>query len=274
MKKIILAVALLTGIGSFAQNIATKKDKILFDKKEIAKFEVKKKLYTISDFNGNVIVKIKPTIHDFNEHSRVIYYEVTSADGTRNVSLYNKSDKSPLSFEKKFLYDFTLGEYKLFTPEGIDLNVVETMLNSNLNVKDEIVAKANEIKKEEDRLRALVKDSRIDFNDKGDIIKNRNELIGSFKRKTETNGVGKTYEIYNADNKLIGSWYSLKSNVSFGGENHGTVKNELLLINGKRYEISGANASSGFSLSMDNLAVIIVGYALENGLLNKVQKTN
>lgn len=57
MKKIILALAFLVNFVSFSQDIKTKKDKILFDKKEIAKFDEKKKLFTISDLEGNEIIK-------------------------------------------------------------------------------------------------------------------------------------------------------------------------------------------------------------------------
>lgn len=270
MKNLILSVFTLLSVSIYSQNIKTKKDKILFDNKEIAKFEEKKRLYTISDLNGNVIVKIKPNIHVINENSRKVYYEVFSADESKSVSLYNKSEKSPLSLEKKFLIDFTLGEYKLFTANGMDASVVTAMLDTNLNVKEELKNGTADANKEKERLITLFKNTRLDFDKDGNILKDR-KVIGSFKRKTDDNGVNYLYEIYNIDHNLnhniVGVWHSLKSNVNFAGKTYPTVNDQLLFNNDKVYEIAGSNSSKNMSLSMDNLAIMITAYAFENGLI-------
>lgn len=270
MKNLILSAFTLLSVSIYAQDIKTKKDKILFDNKEIAKFEEKKRLYTITDLNGNIIVKIKPNIHIINENSRLVYYEVIAADDSKSVSLYNKSNKSPLSLEKKFLIDFTLGEYKLFTSDGIDASVVTAMLDTNLNVQEELKNSSANSTKESERLKTLFKDARLDFDDQGNILKDR-KVIGSFKRKSDQNGVNYFYEIYNIDHNLnhniVGVWHSLKSNVNFAGKTYSTVNNQLLLNNDKVYGISGSNSSKNMSLSMDNLAIMITAYAFENGLI-------
>ncbi|WP_091520012.1 hypothetical protein [Paenimyroides ummariense] len=199
-----------------------------------------------------------------------MYYEVFSADETKSVSLYNKSEKSPLSLEKKFLIDFTLGEYKLFTQNGIDTSVVTAMLESNLNVEEELKNSSADANKEKERLIKLFKDARLDFDKEGNILKDR-KIIGSFKRKTDDNGVNYLYEIYNIDQNLnhniVGVWHSLKSNVGFNGKTYPTVNNQLLFINDKVYEIAGSNSSKNMQLSMDDLAIMITAYAFENGLI-------
>lgn len=189
----------------------------------------------------------------------------------QNRFLYTiKSKKSPLSLEKTFLIDFTLGEYKLFTAEGIDASVVTAMLDTNLNVREELKNSSADVKKEKERLIKLFKDARLDFDKEGNILKDR-KIIGSFKRKTDDNGVNYLYEIYNIDHNLnhniVGVWHSLKSNVGFNGKTYPTVNNQLLFINDKVHEISGSNSSKNMQLSMDDLAIMITAYAFENGLI-------
>lgn len=268
MKKIILTMLLFSGLLMFGQDIKTKKGKIIFDKIEIAKFSDSKKWYTIYDLEGNEVVKIKPNIQNINENSRIIYYEVSSPDGTINVSLFNKSDKSPLSLEKKMLIDFTLGDYKLFTSNGLDKTVVDVMLTSNLNVKDEILAEAKLIENEENRVVALLKQSKVTFNDNtGQILRNNRDIIGTFKRRKGNNGVGKIYEVFDKDNNPVAIWYSMISNVKFGNQVYPEINNQLILINNKVIMISGYKSSENMSLSMDDLAAIILGNVLDNNLL-------
>lgn len=252
----------------FGQDIKTKKDKIIFDKVEIAKYSDSKKWYTIYDLEGNEIVKIKPSVQNINENSRIIYYEVSSPDGTINVSLFNKSDKNPISLEKKMLLDFTLGEYKLFTSNGLDKSVVETMLASNLNVKDEILAEAKLIEDEQKRVMALLKEKSISFKDEtGQILKNNRDVIGTFKRRKGNNGVGKIYEVFDKDSNPVAIWYSMVSNVKFGNQVYPQINNELILINNKVIMISGHKSSENMRLSMDDLAAIILGNVIDNNLL-------
>lgn len=268
MKKIILSVLFFSSILTFGQDIKTKKDKILFDKVEIAKFSDSKKWYTIYDLEGNEVVKIKPNVQNVHENLRIIYYEVTSPDGTINVSLFNKSNKSPLSLEKKMLLDFTLGEYKLFTSNGIDKSVVETMLASNLNVKDAILADAKAIEDEQKRVVALLKEKNITFKDEtGQILRNNRDVVGTFKRRKGNNGIGKIYEVFDKDDRPVAIWYSMISNVKFGNQVYPEVNNELILINNKVIMISGSKSSENMRLSMDDLAAIILGNVLDNNLL-------
>lgn len=259
---------LFSGMLMFGQDIKTKKDKIIFDKVEIAKYSDSKKWYTIYDLEGNEIVKIKPSVQNINENSRIIYYEVSSPDGTINVSLFNKSDKNPISLEKKMLLDFTLGEYKLFTSNGLDKSVVETMLASNLNVKDEILAEAKLIEDEQKRVMALLKEKSISFKDEtGQILKNNRDVIGTFKRRKGNNGVGKIYEVFDKDSNPVAIWYSMVSNVKFGNQVYPQINNELILINNKVIMISGHKSSENMRLSMDDLAAIILGNVIDNNLL-------
>ncbi|MBB4805463.1 hypothetical protein HNP38_000735 [Chryseobacterium defluvii] len=267
IKKSISIISVLSASLFFAQDIKTKKDKITLNDKEIAKFTETKKVYTIYDLDGKELVKIKPNLHVFNENRRTIYYEVTSPDNSQSVSLYNKGEKGSISLEKKFLYDFTLGEYKLFTESGVDQSVIDTMLASNLNVKAELEGKAEELRGEEDKMFDLLKASKIDFNDKGEILVNRSKKIGSIVRKKNQNGISLIYEIYNKNGDLIGKWYELESNVLFNGQKYPSVNNELLLTNGKNYSISKSRSNAGMSLSMDKLAQLITAYAFNEQLL-------
>lgn len=207
-------------------------------------------------------------IQAFTEHDRVLYYEAMSPDGTKTVSFYNKSDKSPLSSEKKFLYDFSLGDYKLFTPTGLDIDVAQAILNSGLNVKDEILARVAAITAEEERVTQAIKKKNIGFNDKGEIVNSDNAVLGRFVRKEGDRAIGLIYEIYNSKNKLVGIWCSLRASTSLGDQNYTNLANELVLINStKRIPISGSKQSAAYRLSGDNLANIILGYTYDSRLI-------
>ncbi|MDM1550780.1 hypothetical protein [Empedobacter falsenii] len=55
MKKILLCVSILAVIYTSAQDIDIKKGKVLFDKKEVALVEGKKRVYTLSDLQNKPI---------------------------------------------------------------------------------------------------------------------------------------------------------------------------------------------------------------------------
>ncbi|UYW01383.1 hypothetical protein K5I29_13290 [Flavobacterium agricola] len=242
----------LTSALALGQNIKTKKNQILFDDKPIATFKAQKRWYTISDLNGQEILKIKPNVHVIDQNTREVYYEVTSPDGATYVSIYNKGDKSPISFEKKMLLDFTLAEYKLFTPEGLDTQVAEQILASNLDVKAIIMGKEKVIDDELNRINKIAENSKVDFNDKGEIVLNYKNKYGSLKRKKGSGTFDLIYEIYNADGKQIGIWES--------ANNNGT----LVFTNGTSVVIPAQKAKPESRASFDPVATAIVGYAIEN----------
>lgn len=261
MKTTFIGLCIITSSLMLGQNIKTKKNQILFDNKEIAKYEDKKKWYTISDLDGTPLIKIKPNIYAVSSEKRIIYYEVTSPDESVYVSLYNPSKEGSISQEKKMLFDFTLGEYKLFTPDGVDKEVIRKMLESNLDVKSEIEGEHNRKEEEYKNIYQNLKDEKINFNDKGEIVVNNKNIIGSItRRRPENNSMGLVYEIFDSNGHLVGTW--VKSGA-----------NELKLINNKTYVINDRKASPDFNMNMDDMTKIITGYTLENNFLfdqNKV----
>ncbi|MDR2223179.1 MAG: hypothetical protein LBE34_10625 [Flavobacteriaceae bacterium] len=252
MKKTLILLGLLFSFSiGFAQDFATKKGFLLMDKKEIAKVSDKRRVYTFSDLNDQELIKIKQVVLTINSRSRKIYYEVSLPDNSKTIVTENNSGKHPLSSSQKMFIDFTIGQYKLLSENGINKEVIQKMfeddhsaLIAELKTYEDYQADANRQRKQFDN-RNLGFDEQGNF---GPTSGREVRAIGRIKRSNIEVNYDK-YEVFDVSGKSVAVWNE-------EGDNY------IVFKNGDRIYLSQSNSSPSSTLSMDSAASIICNYAI------------
>lgn len=174
MKKILLCVSILAAIYTSAQDIDIKKGKVLFDKKEVALVEGKKRIYTLSDLQNKPILSIEYKAEPYPYGGNKIWFRLI--DLTSNQFNDFETDMKGFSLfnlEKNIVKTFSNGQYKIITSNGIDQSIVQQILQLDKRdiqeeYNNEILAYNNLL----NELSELVKSNGICFDNKGIIYQN------------------------------------------------------------------------------------------------------
>lgn len=267
MKRILLSL-LFSGIffiGS-AQDVTIKKGKILFDKKEVASVDGKKRVYTFSNLENKPIFSIEYRSELFPYGKNKIWYTITNLTTNEKNDFETKSTSFSLfNLEKMIVKTFSEGEYKILTENGINTDIVNELISNNKrDILDEFNREIEEYNKNLKNYLQLVQDNGIYFDNKGNIYKADKE-IGKITMFAENNF--RTYILKENNDYTVGNWwggeFKLGDKVLFLKE----TENPLLDSNTKSIKNNEFfSAIVGFALSN--------GYTLGNQLKTAVTKNN
>lgn len=264
MRKLVLlgGVLLISALG-FAQNFATKKGVLFLDNKEIATVSENNKVYTFSDLMGFEKLKVKQLTFKCKNNTNRMYYEVSLPNDSITIAIENESNKTGLTAEEKLFTDFYAGKYNILTSTGMNQNAIDAIFNDQhtkiANLLDERSGNQEEAKQAE----KFFKDKKFKFDAKGQFgrdEKNYFVVYGAIKRVKVLGSVYK-YEIYDCRGKLVGTWNK-------------DGKNNLELTNKKKIHIGQNNCQTTQSLSDDEGAIMMIGYALLNSDLGLKHNIN
>lgn len=253
---IVLGISLLFAFSAMAQEFKAKKGMLLMDNSPIAKVTDKRGVYTFSDLEGNEIVKIKMEILNTNVSSRIIYYNVSLPDESKSVNILNKSEKKSLSGEKKLFSDFSQGEFKLISAEGINKAALDQIFQSDQQSLADIIGVHQKAYEENKKELSYYDKTGLNFTMNGDVGKGSGQQfnkLGHLYRKEVKYGHN-TYELLDANGKSIAFW-----------NKDGDFM--LKLASGKSYLVNLSFSSPSSGMNMDNAAKIIAAYAYEADLL-------
>lgn len=253
---IVLGISLLFAFSAMAQEFKAKKGMLLMDNSPIAKVTDKRGVYTFSDLEGNEIVKIKMEILNTNVSSRIIYYNVSLPDESKSVNILNKSEKKSLSGEKKLFSDFSQGEFKLISAEGINKAALDQIFQSDQQSLADIIGVHQKAYEENKKELSYYDKTGLNFTMNGDVGKGSGQQfnkLGHLYRKEVKYGHN-TYELLDANGKSIAFW-----------NKDGDFM--LKLASGKSYLVNLSFSSPSSGMNMDNTAKIIAAYAYEADLL-------
>ena len=240
MKKILFSLFVLGAIYTSAQEIDIKKGKVLFDKKEVAMVDGKKRVYTISDLQNKPIVSIKWNYESLPNGVDEYWFSVTDLATNETNDVVTEGVGRSMSPEKTVVETFSKGEHKLITLNGIDSEVVKSLVSAKkVNYTEVFNAKKDSINTFYNEARNLVDQSNITIDKTGTITAGK-KIIGRVKLQ---NG----YSLVENTDLLVGS-----------------VSNKVFTLeNGKTYQVN--EPSSVFTTIDPNFAKLLVGLALKEG---------
>lgn len=261
MKKITtLILSLLCLNIATAQDIKTKKNKIVLDKKEIAQISNKKTVYSIKTLEGTPVATIESIKIELTATSGMTYYSVTLPDSSKSKNINNPGNINAFFPEKKLLLDFAYGPFKLLTSDGIDTKVLDQIFESDQSDLDKMLDYRLQSRKDVRKHIKILEDSKIAFNSADPTaygyIKGFNDFIklGNIDRKTDD--IQKRYRVMDNNGNALAIWNAREDNMLRIPEHEGV------------YYIHHNNASSSTSsLSSDSLAKAMLGYLLEKNII-------
>ena len=130
MKIILFSLFVLGAIYTSAQEIDIKKGKVLFDKKEVVMVDGKKRVYTISDLQNKPIVSIKWNYESLPNGVDEYWFSVTDLATNETNDVVTEGVGRSMSPEKTVVETFSKGEYKLITLNGVDSDVVKSLVSA------------------------------------------------------------------------------------------------------------------------------------------------
>lgn len=156
MKTIITICFTLISYFTFAQEISIKKGKILFDDKEVALIDKKKKIFTISTLDNSSSFNFVKSDEKLSNGVFALLYEITDPKTNEKNHLIITKPKRGLNSEKVLAENITLS-YKFITPDGLDVEKINAFITGEKIVPEE---KIEEINKE---ISQFIKDSKAKF---------------------------------------------------------------------------------------------------------------
>lgn len=249
MKKILLSLFILSAIYTSAQDVDIKKGKVLFDKKEVAIVDGKKRVYTLSDLQNKPILSIEVKNNILPNGESLDYYTLVDLVTNETNDVIATQSKFSFSLEKGTIRTFSEGNYKLLTENGFDKNLISQVITTNKkNYQDIFNAKKDSINQVLNEAVSLVKKHNISFDvSNGTIVKQeaypaKKIIIGSLKQDDD--------KFYLRENELtVGVWY----------------KDKLTFENGNIYGVDGPLLSSNKVTIEDKFSNAIIGLALREG---------
>ncbi|MGV0967305.1 hypothetical protein [Empedobacter falsenii] len=262
MKKILLCVSILAVIYTSAQDIDIKKGKVLFDKKEVALVEGKKRVYTLSDLQNKPILSIEVKDNILPNGESIDYYTLTDLATNETNDVVARQSKFSFSLEKGTIRTFSEGDYRLLNENGFDKTLINKVITTNKKNYQEVYnTKKDSINKVLNEATTLVKKNNIIFNASNGTIVNQETypakkiIIGSLKQVDN--------KFYLKENELtVGIW----ENKRFTLENGNSYYIQGPLMSSAKVQIDEkfANHLIGFAL--------LEGYGLENQLYYKKEE--
>ena len=262
MKKLLFGLFMLGAIYTSAQEIDIKKGKILFDKKEIALVDGKKRVYTFSDLQNKPLVSVEYKTEPLPYGGNKVWFKFI--DLTTNQSNDFETDMTNFSLfnlEKDIVNTFSNGQYKLITSNGIDQAVVQEILQKEKrDIQAEYLHYVTEYQKTLDELTELVKSNGIYFDNKGIIYQN-DIKIGQILIHPTTFSVD-DYTLVENNNYKVGEWKGNTLEIS-------DLK-DIYRINFKEFENPLKDKNSR-DVKNNKFFTLIVGFALKNGFTLNTQ---
>ncbi|MBY0067115.1 hypothetical protein [Empedobacter falsenii] len=262
MKKILLSLFILGSFYVSAQDIDIKKGKVLFDKKEVALVEGKKRVYTLSDIQNKPILSIEYKAEPYTYGGNKIWFRLI--DLTSNQSNDFETDMKGFSLfnlEKDIVKTFSNGQYKIITSNGIDQSIVQQILQlDKRDIQEEYNNEILDYNKLLDELTELVKSNGIYFDNKGIIYQN-NIKIGQILYSPSGFSVD-NYTLVENNNYKVGE---------FGGNSlEISDLNKVYSLKLKELENPLKDKSSR-DIKNNKFFTQIVGFALKNGFALNTQ---
>ena len=158
MKKILLSLFILSAIYTSAQDVDIKKGKVLFDKKEVAIVDGKKRVYTLSDLQNKPILSIEVKNNILPNGESLDYYTLVDLVTNETNDVIATQSKFSFSLEKGTIRTFSEGNYKLLTENGFDKKLISQVITTNKkNYQDIFNAKKDSINQVLNEAVSLVK---------------------------------------------------------------------------------------------------------------------
>lgn len=249
MKKILLCLSMSGVLYVSAQDVDIKKGKVLFDKKEVALVEGKKRVYTLSDLQSNPVISIEVKNNILPNGESLNYYTLTDLATNETNDVMATQSKFSFSLEKGTIRTFSEGNYKLLTANGFDKDLINQVITTNKKNFQEVV------NTKKDSINQV-------FNEATDLVKKYNISFNA------TNGTIVNQEAYPAKKIIIGSLKQV-DNKFYLKENELTVgvweKDKFTLENGKIYLVDGPLLSSNKVTIEEKFSNKIIGLALREG---------
>ncbi|OOV17644.1 hypothetical protein BXU10_16405 [Flavobacterium sp. LM4] len=270
MKRIVLtAVAILIGIGAFAQKIKIDKGEIKLDEKTIGYLEGKKpvfKIYSL-DKSFSVTAELKNAPNEDSMKLPWIEIKNEATGKTNELDFKNKSRKfSAFNYDRSIIYELMDRGY--FTADGLIKDAIESFINGE---STGIAAKRLGVQGDIDKASRLADTYQLAIDDNGVIysIKAKNEdpndkRIGYIKMTSPSNNGELKYEVLDLDNRLIATWFAKAAMVS-GYDKF--LNQELITWDKKVLKATFDNRGNpiGYKMSKDITAMNIVRVLVGNG---------
>ena len=280
MKRIVLtAVAVLIGIGAFAQKIKIDKGEIKLDEKTIGYIEGKKPVFKIYSLDKSFFVTAELKKAPNEDSMKLPWIEIKNeATGkTNELDFKNKSRKfSAFNYDRSIIYELMDRGY--FTTDGLNVEAVENFLNGE---SAGIAAKRLGVQGDIDNASRLADTYKLAIDDNGVIysVKAKNEdpndkRIGYIKMTSPYTNGELYYEVIDLDGRLIARWFAKAGMVS-GYDKF--LNQELITFDNKVFKAAFDNRGNpiGYKMSKDitamNIARVLVGngYSLGSQYLEK-----
>lgn len=285
MKKIVLiAVALLIGIGAFAQKIKIDKGEIKLDEKTIGFLEGKKPVFKIYSLDKSFFVTAELKKAPNEDSMKLPWIEIKNeATGkTNELDFKNKSRKfSAFNYDRSIIYELMDRGY--FTTDGLNVEAVENFLNGE---SAGIAAKRLGVQGDIDNASRLADTYQLTIDDNGVIysVKAKNpdpndKRIGYIKMTSPSNNGELKYEVTDLDGYLTATWFAKGGTSS----NYNKFLNEeLITADQKVFKAVFDNRGNpiGYKMSKDITALNIVktlagnGYVLQHQGIDIQNKIN
>lgn len=138
MKKILTICLIIISFSTLAQEITTKKGKVIYDDKEVALIDKKKKVFTISTLDNTSSYNFVKSDEKLANGVFAILYEVTNNKTNEKNHLIFTKPKRSLSGEKVLAENIALS-YGFITPEGLDVEKINSFLiGEKINPEEKI----------------------------------------------------------------------------------------------------------------------------------------
>lgn len=253
---------MLGAIYTSAQEIDIKKGKILFDKKEIALVDGKKRVYTFSDLQSKPLVSVEYKTEPLPYGGNKVWFKfIDLSTNQSNDFETDMTNFSLFNLEKDIVKTFSNGQYKFITSNGIDQAVVQEILQKEKrDIQAEYLNYMAEYQKTLDELTELVKSNGIYFDNKGIIYQN-DIKIGQILIHPTTFSVD-DYTLVENNNYKVGEWKGNTLEIS-------DLK-DVYRINFKEFENPLKDKNSR-DVKNNKFFTLIVGFALKNGFTLNTQ---
>lgn len=270
MKRIVLtAVAILIGIGAFAQKIKIDKGEIKLDEKTIGYLEGKKPVFKIYSLDKSFFVTAELKNAPNEDSMKLPWIEVKNeATGkTNELDFKNKSRKfSAFNYDRSIIYELMDRGY--FTADGLIKDAIESFINGE---SAGIAAKRLGVQGDVDNANRLADTYQLAIDDNGVIysVKAKNQdpndkAIGYIKMTSPYTNGELYYEVVDLDGHLIARWFAKAGMVS-GYDKF--LNQELITYDNKVFKAAFDNRGNpiGYKMSKDITAMNIARSLVGNG---------
>ncbi|MEO8239273.1 MAG: hypothetical protein ABI793_14365 [Flavobacterium sp.] len=266
MKRIVLtAVAVLIGIGAFAQKIKIDKGEIKLDDKTIGYIEGKKPLFKISNLDKSYSVTAE--LKKVADPAAIPWIELRNeTTGKFNEIAFTTGKFNPFNNEKSVVN--ALLEHSYLNIDGLNREALENFINGEpTGVSEKLLG----VKNDADKMNNLIDSYQLGIDDNGVIysIKAKNQdpndkKIGYIRMTSpSTNGELK-YEVNDLDGYLVATWFARAGMIS-GYDKF--LNQELITYDKKVFKADFDNRGNpiGYKMSKDITAMNIARSLVGNG---------